>query len=151
MHGCLKQFPLFSLICFLHWLAYQRHGLVVRAGVGNCFSQGATCGKTKSFPGRIIKWIKLICSTTIIVRVALIGKQKKKKKVYTLRRCPAFHRKYRWSSGVGKNFKKRAIISTFFDRLFIKQNYFEADWHTKKAVGGPGACSHGIILKIYML
>ena len=26
-----------------------------------------------------------------------------------------------------EKFKKRAIISTFFDRLFIKQNYFEAD------------------------
>ena len=81
--------------------AYQRFSSTYRnlehssAGVGNCFSQRATCGKTKSFPGRIIKWIKLICSTTIIVRVALIGKQKKKKKVYTLLRCPAFHRKYR--------------------------------------------------------
>ena len=55
----------------------------LRAGVGNCFSQRATCGKTKSIPGRIIKWIKLICSTTIIVRVALIGKQKKKKGLHT--------------------------------------------------------------------
>ena len=41
-----------------------------------------------------------ICSTTIIVRVALIGKQKKK--VYALLRCSAFHR----NIGEAENFKR---------------------------------------------
>ena len=65
-----------------------------------------------------------ISSTTLIVRVALTGRAKKGLHVL---RCPVFYRKYRRSSGVARNFKRGAIISTLFDRFFIRQNYFKAD------------------------
>ena len=58
--------------------------------MGNFFSQRAICGKTKSFPGRIITvdGSSSIFSTTTIIRVAVIGREKEK--VYTLLRCLVF-------------------------------------------------------------
>ena len=39
-----------------------------------------------------------------------------------------------------KKFKKGKCHNFHF---FFRQNLFEADWETRKAVGGPGACSPG--------
>ena len=61
---------------------------------------------------------------------------KEQKKGLHVLRCPVFYRKYRWSSGIARNFKKGAIISTLFDCLFIRQSYFKADWETRKVLGG---------------
>ena len=50
-------------------------------GVGNFFSRGAICGKTRSFPGQIIRWIEL----NIFNNYYCQGRSdwKRKKKVYT--------------------------------------------------------------------
>ena len=50
-------------------------------GVGNFFSRQAICGKTKSFPGRIIRWIEFNIFNNYYCQGHCDWKSKKK--VYT--------------------------------------------------------------------
>ena len=72
--------------------------------MGNFFSRQAMCGKVKFFPGRIIRWIKF----NIFNNHYFQGRsdQKSKKKVYSSSDVLFFYRKYRWSSGVLRNFER---------------------------------------------
>ena len=58
-----------------------------------------------------------------------------------------------WTVGVARNFERGGGHNFhFFSTVnFSRQNKFEADCETRKALGGPGACCPGKCLKIYML
>ena len=99
-----------------------------------------------------------LSSTTTIVRVALIGRakerstvlrcpvlhQKRAKKGLHVLRCSVFHQKYRWNSGVAKNFRRRGhnfhifLIVFLFGLTTLKLIEQETLW------GGLGECSPGI-------
>ena len=77
-------------------------------GVGNFFSRRAICGKTKSFPGRIIRWIKFnICynyycqscsdwkAKKRFTHPVLFFYEKEQEKGLHVFRCPVLYQKYR--------------------------------------------------------
>ena len=54
-------------------------------------------------------------------------------------------------SGVARNFKKGGRHNFHIVlRVFFWKNKFETVGETRKALGGPGACSTGKFWKIYM-
>ena len=82
----------------------------VRPGVGKFFSRRAICGKTKSFPGRIIRWIEF----NIFNNCYCQGRcdWKSKKKVYTS--SDVVFTTKNIGEAVARNFKRGAIIFTIF-------------------------------------
>ena len=58
----------------------------------------------------------------------------------------------RGGSGVARNCKREeGIISTFFQVFFFNRTNLKLIKKQEKLSGGPGACSPGKFLKIYMV
>ena len=58
----------------------------------------------------------------------------------------------RAGSGVARNCKRgEGIISTFFQGIFFNRTNLKLIKKQEKLSGGPGACSLGKFLKIYMV
>ena len=75
---------------FFAQAAKSRHAQALHQGWATFLVSGPYVGRRSPSRARLLDGSSSICSTTIIVRVALIGKQKKKK-VYTLLRYPVFY------------------------------------------------------------
>ena len=82
-----------------------------KAGVGNFFSRRAICGKTKSFPGRIIKWIEFNIFNNYYCQGCSDWKAKK---VYTSSDVLFFYE------------KEQKKVYTSSDVLFCTENISEA-------------------------
>ena len=106
--------------------------------MGNFFSRRAICGKTKSFPGRIIRWIEFNIFSNYNCQGRSDWKSKKRSKRPTRPQMSCFLPKISVKQWRSAKFQKGLIISTLFDHLFIRQNYFKADRETRKFLRGSG-------------
>ena len=84
----------------------------LKPGVGNFFSRRAICGKTKSFPGRIIKWIEFNIFSNYYCQGCSDWKAKKR---FTHPQMSCF------STKKSKKRSTRLQMSCFVPKISVKQ------------------------------